>query len=72
VAEADMVVGRWTATGTNTGQWGSIPPTGKIAKFSAVNIFRIANGKVVEIWNHRDDLGLLQQLDAPIYAGSNR
>ena len=72
VAEADMVVGRWTATGTNTGLWGNILPTGKIAKFSAVNIFRIANGKVVEIWNHRDDLGLLQQLDAPIYAGSNR
>jgi predicted ester cyclase len=57
VADADMVVGRWTATGTNTGQWGNIPPTGKPAKFSAVNIFRIANGKVVEIWNHRDDLG---------------
>ena len=72
VAEADMVVGRWTATGTNTGLWGNILPTGKIAKFSAVNIFRIANGKVVEIWNHRDDLGLLQQLDAPIYAGSHR
>ena len=41
VAEADMVVGRWTATGTNTGLWGNITPTGKIAKFSAVNIFRI-------------------------------
>jgi len=37
-----------------------------------VNIFRIANGKVVELWNHRDDLGLMQQLDAPIYAGSSR
>jgi predicted ester cyclase len=72
VAEGDMVVGRWTLTGTNTGLWGKIPPTGKIAKFSAVNIFRIANGKVVEIWNHRDDLGLMQQLDAPIYSGSHR
>jgi predicted ester cyclase len=72
VAEADMVVGRWTATGTNTGLWGNIPPTGKIAKFSAVNIFRIANGKAVEIWNHQDDLGLLRQLDALIYAGSRR
>ena len=72
VAEADMVVGRWTATGTNTGLWGNIPPTGKIAKFSPVNIFRIANGKAVEIWNYQDDLGLLQQLDALIYAGSRR
>jgi SnoaL-like polyketide cyclase len=41
-------------------------------QFSAVNIFRIVNGKVVEIWNHRDDLALMQQLDAPILRGSHR
>jgi hypothetical protein len=28
------------------------------------------NGKVVEIWNHRDDLGLMQQLGAAVYAGA--
>jgi len=72
VAEGDIIAARWTTEGTNTGQWGSIPPTGKRAKFSGVNIFRIANGKVVEIWNHRDDLGVMQQLGAPIYAGSSR
>jgi predicted ester cyclase len=38
--------------------------------FSGVNIFRIRDGKVAEIWNHRDDLGLAQQLGAPIYAGA--
>lgn len=70
--EGDMVVARWTTRGTNTGQWGSVPPTGKTAQFSGVNIFRFANGKVVEIWNHRDDLGLMQQMGTPIYAGSNR
>ena len=37
--------------------------------FAGVNIFRITEGKVVEIWNHRDDLGLLEQLGAPVYAG---
>lgn len=31
--------------------------------FSGVNIFRFGDeGKVVEIWNHRDDLGLKEQL----------
>ena len=72
VAEEDRVVARWTTEGTNTGQWGNVPPTGKHARFSGVNIFRIAQGKVVELWNHRDDLGVMQQLDAPIYAGSSR
>lgn len=70
IAEGDMVVARWTTEGTNTGAWGSIPATGKHVKFSGVNIFRIADGKVVEIWNHRDDLGVMQQLGAPIYAGA--
>jgi hypothetical protein len=28
--------------------------------------------RVAKIWNHRDDLGLMQQLGAPIYAGSHR
>ena len=37
--------------------------------FAGVNIFRIREGKVVEIWNHRDDLGLMEQLGAPVYAG---
>jgi steroid delta-isomerase-like uncharacterized protein len=55
-AEGDLVAGRWTARGTNTGPWGGAEPTGKTAEFSGVNIFRFAEGKVIEIWNHRDDL----------------
>jgi predicted ester cyclase len=39
-------------------------------RFSGVNVFRFADGKVVEIWNHRDDLGLMQQLGARVYAGA--
>jgi predicted ester cyclase len=39
-------------------------------RFSGVNVFRFADGKVVEIWNHRDDLGLAEQVGAPIYAGA--
>ena len=46
--------------------------TGKHAKFSAVNMLRIANGKVVAYWNHQHEFGLMQQLDALVYAGSNR
>jgi steroid delta-isomerase-like uncharacterized protein len=71
LAEGDLVAGHWTARGTNTGPWGGAEPTGKKAEFSGVNIFRFANGKVVEIWNHRDDLGLREQLGAPIFAGSS-
>jgi len=37
-----------------------------------VNIFRIRDGRVVELWNHRDDLGLMEQVGARVFAGSQR
>jgi predicted ester cyclase len=58
--------------GTHLTKWGSIEPTNKKAEFTGVNIFRFENGKVQEIWNYRDDLGLMQQLGAALYAGSNK
>ena len=70
IGDADLVAGRWTATGTHLGPWADVAPTGRRMRFSGINVFRFADGKVVEIWNHRDDLGLLEQLGAPVYAGA--
>jgi steroid delta-isomerase-like uncharacterized protein len=70
LAEGELVAARWTTEGTNTGAWAGRPPTGRQARFAGVNIFRISGGKVVELWNHRDDLGLIRQLGAEIYAGA--
>ncbi len=70
LAEGDLIAGRWTAEGTNTGPWGGVPPTGKKVRFCGVNIMRFRDGKVVEIWNHRDDLAVLEQIGKPVHAGS--
>jgi steroid delta-isomerase-like uncharacterized protein len=70
IGEGNFVVGRWTATGSHSGSWGGIEPSGRRVSFSAANIFRFADGRVAEIWNHRDDLGLREQLGVPIYAGA--
>ena len=64
LAEADLVAARWTITGTHTGPLGRISPSGKAVTFSGVNIFRLASGRIAEIWNHRDDLRLYQQIGA--------
>ena len=64
IAEGDRVAARWTIEGTNTGPRGKSPATGKAVKFSGINIFRFQNGKVVELWNHRDDLSVTRQLSA--------
>jgi predicted ester cyclase len=39
-----------------------MPPTGKKIRTAAVQFFRFENGKVVESWAVRDDLGTLRQL----------
>ena len=72
LAEGDLVGARWTTSGTFSGPWGDVAPMGRRATFSGVNFFRIRSGRVVELWNHRDDLGLMEQLGAPVYAGSAR
>lgn len=71
LGDGDLVAARWTAAGTHSGAWADLAPTGKRATFSGVNIFRFGDdGKVAEIWNHRDDLGLMQQLGVAIFAGA--
>lgn len=62
IAEGDKVVMRANSEGTHTGSFMGIPPTGKHAKWSFIDITRIADGKIVEHWNETDQMGLMQQL----------
>ena len=62
IAEGDKVVARLTVRGTHQGIFMGIPPTGKKATSTAIDINRIVGGKSVEHWLKMDSLGLLQQL----------
>jgi steroid delta-isomerase-like uncharacterized protein len=62
IAEGDKVVARLTVHGTHQGAFLGIPPTGKHWTFTAIDIIRIAGGKIVEHWNNYDALGLMHQL----------
>src|SRR6187399_1134240 len=62
IAEGDFVVSRYTATATDTVGYMGMPPTGKTLRTPAIQIFRFANGRIVESWAVRDDLGTLRQL----------
>jgi steroid delta-isomerase-like uncharacterized protein len=62
IAEGDIVVSRYTATATDTVGYMGMPPTGKAVRTPAIQMFRFANGKIVESWAARDDLGTLRQL----------
>ena len=62
VAEGDKVVKRWTAHCTHKGELMGIPPTGKQITVTGLEMFRLAGGKIVEIWSIMDSLGMMQQI----------
>ena len=62
IAEGDKVMVLCTRRGTNTGEFGNIPPTGKEVQISRFTLYRLENGKIAETWNMDDMLGQYQQL----------
>lgn len=64
IAEEDKVVVRWTATGTQKGELMGIPPTGRSISVTGMDIFRIVNNQLAELWLSWDQLGMMQQLGA--------
>jgi steroid delta-isomerase-like uncharacterized protein len=62
IAEDDKVAARIKMTGTHTGEFIGIPPTGKRISFTGMYMVRIANGKIIEHWGEEDSVSLLQQL----------
>jgi steroid delta-isomerase-like uncharacterized protein len=62
IAEGEKVAVRMTQSGTHTGSVRGNPATGKRFSVDYVHWFRLADGKVAEMWAVRDDLSRLQQL----------
>ena len=61
-AEGDLVVERWTATGTSTAPFLGLGPTGQQMQWTGINIYRIECGQIAETWTEADTLGRLRQL----------
>jgi len=62
IADENNIVVRWTVSGTHTGDYFGIPPTGKKFNITGMNHWKLANGKAIEGWVSRDDMGLMRQL----------
>jgi steroid delta-isomerase-like uncharacterized protein len=64
ISSGDRVVIRWTASGVHKGDLLGVPATGKRAEFTGIDIFRVTDGKLAEMWQNWDQLGMLQQIGA--------
>jgi steroid delta-isomerase-like uncharacterized protein len=66
IASGDLVATKVSITATMTGALrkpeGTLPPTGKRLEVPCAVFFRIANGKIVEIWGYYDSLPFLKAL----------
>ena len=63
VAEDDLVVELFTASGTHTGtEIMGVAASGQTVTLPGINIFRVRDGQIVERWGRLDDLGFLRQL----------
>ncbi len=64
IAEGDLVMVRWSMTGTHGGELMGVAPTGRPIQVTGFDLFRIADGKIAELWQNWDQLGLMQQIGA--------
>ncbi len=62
----DRVVARMIGRTTHGGTYRGIPATGRRVVFGTIWIFRLADGKVAEVWRCADDLGRVVQIGGKI------
>lgn len=70
LSDGDFVMDRWTAHLTHRADFFGIPASGKRATITGIDISRLRDGKIAEVWHLEDVMGLMQQLGAiPAPAG---
>ena len=71
VSEGDLVAFYCAYSGTQTGQWGPLPPSGKRVQFDYSGVFRLATGKIAELWITWDNLAILTQVGDQSWLAKN-
>ena len=64
LADGDKVIERTTARGTHRGEFNGAPATGKSVTWTEIHIYRLADGKIAELWSEIDFLAIMMQLGA--------
>jgi len=67
----DVVIGRWSATATHTGNLPGLEATGRSIRITGITIYRFADGMISEAWEELDMLGMWQQLGVVSLPGNH-
>lgn len=66
IAEGHTVALRWAAQATHLGSWQGIAPTGKVVKWTGLDLYTLTDGKITGVVREQDTLGLLRQLGVSV------
>ena len=69
VASGDIVAARWEARGTSRGHFLGLAPIGRSLDYTGISMYRVEDGRIAEIWETRNTLGIMHQLDPRIGGG---
>lgn len=67
IGQDDKVVLHWETTGRHVGPYGSVAATGKDITMTGVDIFRLADGRIVECRSLWDGLSVYEQMGVLSY-----
>jgi predicted ester cyclase len=62
IVDGDLVVVRWSGTGTNLGAFLGHRPTGGEVTMTGINIYRMPCGQIIESWSEMNGIAMLQQI----------
>ncbi|MEE9301404.1 MAG: ester cyclase [Alphaproteobacteria bacterium] len=62
IAEGDRAMGRFRLRGTHGGDFFGIAATGRPVEITGIDVLRIADGKIAEIWTNEDTYDLYRQI----------
>ena len=62
VADGDLVVAHWSATAIHAGDFLGVAATGRRVEATGFDMFRVGDGRAVEIWTEFNGLDMLAQI----------
>ena len=72
IAQHDIIAVRWTAKGTSKSKFLFLKPSGKVVEFTGISMYRLEDGKIIEIWDTQNTFGILRQINPKIGSGGHK